>query len=76
LENILAACPWPVHSVIGGFHLLDGQETEDELTALAKRLTEAYPKSQFYTSHCTGDRVYETMKSIMGEQLQFFRCGG
>ena len=22
LENILAACPWPVHTVIGGFHLL------------------------------------------------------
>ena len=27
LENILAACPWPVHTVVGGFHLLDGQET-------------------------------------------------
>ena len=23
LENILAACLWPVHSVIGGFHLLE-----------------------------------------------------
>ena len=26
LENILAACPWPVHTVVGGFHLLDGYE--------------------------------------------------
>ena len=32
LENILAACPWPVHTVVGGFHLLDSQETEEELS--------------------------------------------
>ena len=35
LENILAACPWPVHTVVGGFHLLDGLEAEEELAALA-----------------------------------------
>ncbi len=38
LENILAACPWPVHTVVGGFHLLDGQDTEDELAVVAQRL--------------------------------------
>ena len=75
LENILAACLWPVHSVIGGFHLLDGQETDDEIKALAQRLKAKYPETQFYTSHCTGDHVFEVMKDVMGEQLQFFRCG-
>jgi 7,8-dihydropterin-6-yl-methyl-4-(beta-D-ribofuranosyl)aminobenzene 5'-phosphate synthase len=75
LENILAACPWPVHTVVGGFHLLDGQETEDEITALAQRLKAKYPKTQFYTSHCTGDKVYDVMKGVMGEQLQSFSCG-
>ena len=75
LENILAACPWPVHSVVGGFHLLDGMEPEEELAALAKRLKANYPETQFYTSHCTGDNVFEVMKSVMGEQLLSFRCG-
>ena len=75
LENILAACPWPVHSVIGGFHLLDGQETAGEIKALAQRLKAKYPETQFYTSHCTGDNVFEVMKDVMGEQLQSFRCG-
>ena len=75
LENILAACPWPVHSVIGGFHLLDGQETAGEIKALAQRLKAKYPETQFYTSHCTGDNVFEVMKDVMGEQLQTFRCG-
>ena len=99
LENILSACPWPVHSVVGGFHLLDGQETDDEIKALAQRLKRRtsesnvmlastlpseeefdevkakYLETQFYTSHCTGDHVFEVMKSVMGEQLQSFRCG-
>ena len=75
LENILAACPWPVHSVVGGFHLLDGQETEKELAALAQRLQAKYPKTLFYTSHCTGDNVFDVMKDVMGEQLKSFRCG-
>jgi len=75
LENILAACPWPVNTVVGGFHLLDGQESEDELAALAQRLKSNYPKTLFYTSHCTGDNVFDVMKSVMGEQLQSFRCG-
>ena len=75
LENILAACPFPVKSVVGGFHLLDGQETEEELKALAQRLKERYPETHFYTSHCTGDNVFEVMKGVMGEQLQSFRCG-
>ena len=75
LENILAACPYPVKLVVGGFHLLDGQESEEELKALAKRLKEHYSATQFYTSHCTGDKVFEIMKVVMGEQLQSFRCG-
>jgi 7,8-dihydropterin-6-yl-methyl-4-(beta-D-ribofuranosyl)aminobenzene 5'-phosphate synthase len=75
LENILAACPWPVHTVVGGFHLLDGQETEEELAALAQRLKANYPKTLFYTSHCTGDNVFDVMQDVMGEQLQSFRCG-
>ena len=75
LENILAACPYPVNSVVGGFHLLDGQESEEELQALATGLKEKYPSTQFYTSHCTGDNVFEVMKGVMGEQLQSFKCG-
>jgi 7,8-dihydropterin-6-yl-methyl-4-(beta-D-ribofuranosyl)aminobenzene 5'-phosphate synthase len=75
LENILAACPWPVHTVVGGFHLLDGLETENELTALAQRLKAKFPNTQFFTSHCTGDKVFATLKTIMGNRLHAFSCG-
>ena len=75
LENILAACPYPVRYVVGGFHLLDGQEPEEEQLILAEKLKDHYSTTQFYTSHCTGDNVFEVMKGVMGEQLQSFRCG-
>lgn len=75
LENILSACPWPVHSVVGGFHLLDDYETEEELTALAERLKDHYPETLFYTSHCTGDSVFSTLQKIMGDQIHPFSCG-
>jgi len=75
LENILVACPWPVNTVVGGFHLLDGLETDGEIKALAQRLKARYPQTQFYTSHCTDDNVFKVMKGVMGEQLQSF-CAG
>jgi 7,8-dihydropterin-6-yl-methyl-4-(beta-D-ribofuranosyl)aminobenzene 5'-phosphate synthase len=75
LENILAACPWPVQTVVGGFHLLDGQETEAELMVLAQRLKAKYPRTRFYTSHCTGDKVFAILKAMMGDQLHSFNCG-
>lgn len=75
LENILAACPWPVHTVVGGFHLLDGLQSEEEIVALAQRLKANYPQTQFYTSHCTGNHVFELMQTIMPTQLHPFTCG-
>ena len=75
LENILAACPWPVHTVVGGFHLLDGQESEEELVTLAHKLKANYPETLFYTSHCTGDHVYDVMKDVMGKHLHAFSLG-
>ena len=75
LENILAACPFPVNTVVGGFHLLDNHESEDKLSELAHRLTDAYPQTQFYTSHCTGDATFAILEAVMGGQLHAFSCG-
>ena len=54
---------------------VDGLQTEEELTALVQRLKAKYPETQFFTSHCTGDKVFTTLKSVMGEQLHSFCCG-
>ena len=75
LENILAACPFPVNAVVGGFHLLDNHESDDKLLELAYRLTDAYPQTRFYTSHCTGDAVFATLHRVMGDKIHAFSCG-
>ena len=72
LENILSACPWPINTVVGGFHLLDGHEMEEELSALGKRLIETYPNTEFYTGHCTGESAFSILKNVMGCQLHLF----
>lgn len=75
LENILEACPFPVKQVVGGFHLLDGYESDEELRTVAEQLKYKHPETQFYTSHCTGDHAFTVMKNVMKEQLQPFSCG-
>lgn len=80
LLNILEACPWPFHTVVGGFHLLDARADERyeepaDLEAVARKLAADYPNATFYTSHCTGDLAFATMQRVMGSQLQPFGCG-
>ncbi len=80
LENMLEACPWPVDTVIGGFHLLDSDgvnsfESEDQLIALAERLVSRYPQVSFLTGHCTGNGAFRVLQSVLGSRLQQFACG-
>ncbi|MCR5298318.1 MAG: MBL fold metallo-hydrolase [Paludibacteraceae bacterium] len=75
IENILAACPYKVDTVVGGFHLLDDFEPEGDLLELAQRLTSKYPSVRFFTGHCTGNRVFSVLKSVMKDRLQMFTCG-
>ena len=80
LENILEACPWPVDTVIGGFHLLDSKDTysfesEEQLIALGERLVSRYPNISFLTGHCTGNEAFRILKSVMGTRLQPLACG-
>lgn len=76
LENILVSVPdLPLHTVIGGFHLLDGYENEAELLRIADHLRSAWPDVQFYTSHCTGDSTLQTLQQVLGAQIQGFSVG-
>ena len=63
--------------VISGFHLMkkSGYQVKDfeEAREIAKLLT-AYP-CKFYTCHCTGIEPYEQMKTVMGNQLNYFHTG-
>lgn len=61
--------------VLGGFHLVDDFETDDEIKAIATILKSKYPNITFYTGHCTGENAIKILKKEMGEQLQVFAAG-
>ncbi len=75
LENILATCPLPVNTVVGGFHLLDNHESEIKLSELSHRIVDSYHQTQFYTSHCTGNTVFAILQDVMGNKIHPFSCG-
>lgn len=57
--------------VISGFHMKkDGEYESGELEEI-RRTAEELEKTHamFYTGHCTGQKAFEIMKEIMGEQL-------
>ena len=63
--------------VISGFHLMKKTGyTDDELRQIISIGTELMRYStKFVTCHCTGETAYETMKNVLGDQLQYVHSG-
>ena len=58
----------------GGLHYLLESNQQTRIIVSPDAIN-GNPETRFYTSHCTGDDVFEVMKGVMGEQLQSFSCG-
>ncbi len=63
-EQIKAYCSkCPVNALIGGFHLRNNEESEDNIRHIADQLAEILPDSRIYSGHCTES----TAGNILGE---------
>ncbi len=65
--------------VIGGFHLIDTERnkanSQKELQVLVDELA-AYPGTQFYTGHCTGEKPLHFLQQKLGEtRIHVIRTG-
>lgn len=49
---------------VGGLHLVDGCETAQEISDMARTFAKKYPDAQLFTGHCTGDMATEIFSSI------------
>lgn len=61
-----------IHAIVGGFHLFN--KAEEEVRALAVRIMET-GIDKIYTGHCTGDKAYQVLESILGDKLQKLQVG-
>lgn len=65
------------HILVGGFHFTKLSPSVPEDAELLRSSAEAMMKHDtvFYTAHCTGEEQFEFLKKIMGERVDYLRCG-
>ena len=73
-KGILNITHWfTPHILIGGFHFKSMDAADPRLAAAAEQLR-CFP-TVYYTGHCTGQAQFETLKPILGQQLNTFHAG-
>lgn len=63
--------------LLSGFHMMQsGDYTEEDIEKIRETARELKKlKTKFYTGHCTGEKPYEIMKEILGDQIDYVRSG-
>ncbi len=80
LDTVSSKYTSSIKWAIGGFHLLDSDENNQyestqEIEEIASALKNDYTNIVFYTGHCTGDKVLNTLKHALNKQIQPFYAG-
>lgn len=77
LDSFLKKYGTAPKTVIGGMHLNQPDpftpEQEESLREMAEQLSGT--GCVFYTGHCTGEPAFRILKSVLGTQIQYVRCG-
>lgn len=69
----------PIKALVGGFHLASPPfnfmaEKKFVVQDMAKAVLE-YPVAMTYTGHCTGERAFAVLQTVMGRQIRDIRTG-
>jgi len=77
LDRCMEVCGQTPDVVISGFHMKKNAEyTAEEENTIRQTAQELLKwPCRFYTGHCTGLAAFAILKEIMGERLQYVRCG-
>jgi 7,8-dihydropterin-6-yl-methyl-4-(beta-D-ribofuranosyl)aminobenzene 5'-phosphate synthase len=76
VDQVKAYCPaCPVLALIGGFHLRDGEESEDTIRSTGRRLDTDLQDTRVYSGLCTEARAGRILKEIFHQRLEFLHVG-
>lgn len=64
-----------VSHYIGGTHLVDDFESTNELTELATKIAQHYPKLTLLSGHCTGECAKKTFQTVLSDKFIAFYTG-
>lgn len=70
----------PIHTLIGGFHLMGFSlfkrlaDSESNIRALGEKLL-TLPINKIHTCHCTGQKAFAILKSVLKDKLETFSTG-
>lgn len=75
--NILNACSYlgDITHYIGGTHLVDDFESEDDLSSLATAIKQLYPNLTLITGHCSGTGAKKTFQEVLNNKFIDFYTG-
>lgn len=80
LETVVQRLHRKPDFVLGGFHLIDSNETytfesEADIELLAAEIKREYPDILFFTGHCTGDYAVKILQKELKDKFHLFYAG-
>jgi len=76
VDQIITYCSkCPINALIGGFHLRDKEESEENIRFVAEQLGESLPDSRIYSGHCTEGKAGKILAGTLGERYGKMHTG-
>jgi 7,8-dihydropterin-6-yl-methyl-4-(beta-D-ribofuranosyl)aminobenzene 5'-phosphate synthase len=76
VDQVKTYCPkCPVNALVGGFHLMEGEESEESLRSICSRLAESLPESRIYSGHCTENSASEMFSEYFPDRYEKLHTG-
>ncbi|MFA5302851.1 MAG: MBL fold metallo-hydrolase [Bacteroidales bacterium] len=75
LQAAVTLAKSPINAFVGGTHLRDGHETEEDLLNITSLIIESHPQMHLYTGHCTGEHIVTVLRRFLPGHITLFHSG-
>ncbi len=65
----------PIKALVGGFHLIDSDEPEENVRKIGEQLKQALPGTRIIAGHCTGEKSIKTLEEAIERPIERLQVG-